>query len=145
MVLKIMVFLKSSTLGRFACLPCMHFLSSRKTEQKWSVSTVFCKFAAGPRWPIPPDRRLPCAFPAVLRLCSSTGLFRGAVPKTLVQKTPSAPRPTFAVANCCGLAATLVVDHQRSSYFYVHTWAISLDGVSFSLFSVSVGSRYLKT
>ena len=56
---------------------------------------------------------------AVLRLCSSMGLFRGAVQNAPAQKTPSAPRPTPLSAECCcsvDFAATLV-DRQRRSYF----------------------------
>ena len=49
----------------------------------------------------PPDRRRRCAALAVLRLCSSMGLIRGALPNTLAQKTPSAPRPTHAVSDPC--------------------------------------------
>ena len=114
------VFLKSNTLGRFACLRsspnrrvCVLSLSP-KTDQKCGFFTASWQFSAGLEWRSHPDQSLSYTAPAVLRLCSSKSLIRGALPKVSAQKTPGAPRPTLDAADCCGLEASFV-DQERNS------------------------------
>ena len=101
--------LKSSNLGRIACLRfslgrtfCAVFLWRKKSTEMTDLG----RFERALTQRNPPNRKLWCTPPAVLRLCSSKGLVRDALQKAPAQKTPSAPNSTLAGVYPCSCSAT---------------------------------------
>ena len=63
--------------------------------------------------------------PAVVRLCSSKGLIRGALPKAPAQKTPSAPQPTLAAEDCPEMRVSEGGAHLNRAFLMGKTLSIS--------------------
>ena len=84
------------------------------------VLTVSRMFSASSKRPCPPVRRVPCAAAAVLRLCSLTGLMRGACRRPRLRRPRVLPdRPTQLVTSAVMLHTRAFV--RKIGFLRVHS------------------------
>ena len=136
--------MKSYSLGRIACLRFSlgrTFCAVFSWRKKSTEMTDLRRSERALKQRNPPNRKLWCTPPAVLRLCSSKGLVRDALQKAPAQKSPR-------VDPCMRLPLKLLGDfvlRRKSSPSSVHGWLCQCARPGFALCSASNSLSYART